>query len=342
MTDTNYHEAWTPKPHHHTVHNDQHSSYMCEHCSRLTPPSPPVKVSTQTADTYLRHAQWDHYHLLFGLLLLVIRAMHCAQDLSSSHTSCCPLLPGITPCRGCLQDSWDRFVEANWAPTLRSAFGQNWKQTVGSEVPAMMQLSQHPSRQLTDMKPSPSSSWSRRDPNASASHSAGRLPQNSPAFSSALNPQYASTSQNSAPMSSQVHQQTAGNSRSGAMDEWADIFDQCKTAIDRSDPSPGAQGQQEDPKAFAGFMPGPGGTYTGPANGAFESAKSLNSEEAEDCMFGESDDEECHSSSNGGPQRLPFFGGIAEWPVKQMQHLPVRFCHFLCLGRLCCLHLSVC
>lgn len=44
MTDTSYHEAWISKPHHHTVHNDQHSSYMCEHCSRLTPPSPPVKV----------------------------------------------------------------------------------------------------------------------------------------------------------------------------------------------------------------------------------------------------------------------------------------------------------
>ena len=230
----------------------------------------------------------------------------------------------------CLQDSWDRFVEANWAPTLRSAFGKHWKQTVGSEVPAMMQLSQHPGRQLTDTKPSPSSSWSRHDPNASASHSAGRLSQNSPAFSSALNPQYASPSQNSAPVSSQVHQQTAGNNRNGSMDEWADIFDQCKTVISGSDPSQGAQGQQADPRAFAGFMPGPGGAYTGLANGAFESVKSLNSEEAEDCMFGESDDEECHSSSNGGPQRLPFFGGIAEWPVKQMPHLPVRFCRFLC------------
>lgn len=114
------------------------------------------------------------------------------------------------------------------------------------------------------------------------------------------------------------------------MDEWADIFDQCKTVISGSDPSQGAQGQQADPRAFAGFMPGPGGAYTGLANGAFESVKSLNSEEAEDCMFGESDDEECHSSSNGGPQRLPFFGGIAEWPVKQMPHLPVRFCRFLC------------
>ena len=120
------------------------------------------------------------------------------------------------------------------------------------------------------------------------------------------------------------------------MDEWADIFDQCKTAISGSDPSQGGHGQQDDPRAFAGFMPGPGGVYTGPANGAFESAKSLNSEEAEDCMFGESDEEECHSSSNGGPQRLPFFGGIAEWPVKQMPYLPVRSCHLLSLGCFCC------
>ena len=236
------------------------------------------------------------------------------------------------------QDSWDRFVEANWAPTLQIAFGKHWKQTVGSEVPAMMQLSQHPGRQLTDSK-SPSSSWSRHDPNASTSHSAGRLPQNSPAFSSALNPQYANAnaSQNSAPMGLQVHQRTAGNNRNGAMDEWADIFDQCKTAITGSDPSQGGPGQQEDPRAFAGFMPGPGGAYAGPPNGAFESAKSLNSEEAEDCMFGESDDEGCHSSGNGGPQRLPYFGGIADWPSKQMPHLPVSFCHFWRLGSICCL-----
>ena len=262
--------------------------------------------------------------------------MHGVQGQSSSRTSFCSLLPGITTRHDCLQDSWDRFVEANWAPTLRSAFGKHWKQTVGSEVPAMMQLNQHPGRQLTDMKPSPSSSWSKHD--ASASHSAGRLPQNSPAFSSALNPQYASTSQNLAPMSSQVHQQTAGNNRSGTMDEWADIFDQCKTAISGSDPSQGAQRQQEGPRAFAGFMPGP----AGPTNGAVGSAKSLNSEEAEDCMFGESDDEECHPSSNGGPQRLPFFGGIAEWPVKQMPHLPVRFSHVRCFDRLCCLCPTVC
>ena len=55
MTDTSYHEAWAPKPHHHTVHNDQHSSYMCEHCSRLTPPSAPVKVSSTTLHKSMQH-----------------------------------------------------------------------------------------------------------------------------------------------------------------------------------------------------------------------------------------------------------------------------------------------
>ena len=44
MTDSSYHEARTTKPHHNSVHNDQHSSYMCEQCSRLTPHAPPVKV----------------------------------------------------------------------------------------------------------------------------------------------------------------------------------------------------------------------------------------------------------------------------------------------------------
>lgn len=73
-TDTSYHEAWAPKPHHHTVHNDQHSSYMCEHCSRLTPLSPPVKVFT-----YTQHNKPLH-HVLAPCL---INVTHPAQGLSN-------------------------------------------------------------------------------------------------------------------------------------------------------------------------------------------------------------------------------------------------------------------
>ena len=314
MTDSSCHEAWTPKPHHHTVHNDQHSSYMCEHCSRLTPPSPPVKVYIQTLSTWSKKPM---HHLCHCRTFDHCHASSCA-GCSARHTPHCLLLPSIAT--WCLQDSWDRFVEANWAPTLRSAFGTHWKHTVGSEVPAMLQLSQHPGRQLTDMKSS--TSWSKHDPNATSSHSAGR-PQSSPAFSSVLTPQCASLIPNSAPMNSQPDQLGTSSNRTGTMNEWADIFDQCKTAVGGSDPSQGVLGQQEDPRAFASFMPGPGGAYTGPPNVVFQTAKSLNSEDAEDCMFGDSDDEGAEPSSNGGAQRLPYFGGIADWPVKQIPHLSV-------------------
>ena len=186
----------------------------------------------------------------------------------------------------------------------------------------MLQLSQHPSRQLTDM--TPSTSWSRHDPNATSSRSAaGRIPHNPPAFGAMLNPQYASAGPGSVPMNPQVNQQVAGSNGNGTIDEWADIFDQCKTAASGSDPSQGGSGRQDDPRAFTSFMPGAGGAYTGPPNGAFETVKSLNSEEAEDCMFGDSDEEGGQSSVNGGAQRLPYFGGVADWPVRPMPHLPV-------------------
>ena len=121
-------------------------------------------------------------------------------------------------------------------------------------------------------------------------------------------------------MGSQGHQQATGASRPNTMDEWADIFDQCKTAVNGTDPNQGVS-QQGEAQPFGNHVAGPQGSQTGPAGG-FESLKSLNYDDAEDCMFGESDDEGAQSSGNG-PQRLPYFGAIADWPIKQMPHLPV-------------------
>ena len=180
----------------------------------------------------------------------------------------------------------------------------------------MLQLSQNPGRQLTDMNPS--TSWSRQDPSATAHHPAGSLDQASPAFRGILTSQSAVAGTSSVAVGSQASQQAAGSSRHGTMEEWADIFDQCKTAVNGTDKGQG--GQHPDPRSFASFMSRPTGSYVTPENGAFETVKSLNSEE--DCMFGDSDDEGVQSSGNA-PQRLPFFGGIADWPVKQMPHLPV-------------------
>lgn len=179
----------------------------------------------------------------------------------------------------------------------------------------MLQLSQNPGRQLTDSNPS--TSWCRQDPIAAANHTAGSLDQTTPAFRGILTSQNP-TGTNSAAVGSQANQQAAASSRNGTMEEWADIFDQCKTAVNGTDKGQG--GQHPDPRSFASFMSRPTGSYASPANGAFETMKSLNSEE--DCMFGDSGDEEGQSSGNA-PQRLPFFGGIADWPVKQMPHLPV-------------------
>ncbi|KAL0029838.1 hypothetical protein WJX77_003070 [Trebouxia sp. C0004] len=214
-----------------------------------------------------------------------------------------------------VKDGWDQFVEANWAPTLRSAFGNHWKQTVGSEVPAMLQISRHPGRQLNDLDSS--ASWKRSDPTSSA----GGPSQGSAAFKALLNPQFASAGGSAGPISSQSNQQPSGSNRHNAMDEWADIFDQCKTAVNGTDVNQGSSQQEEAPaQPFINHMGGQQGPFTA-TTGAFDSFKSMNYAEAEECMFGESDDEGLPSSSNGS-QRLPYFGAIADWPIKQMPHLP--------------------
>ena len=244
--------------------------------------------------------------------------MPCTQIvISQAH-----LKPNAAIPYDLLQDNWDRFVEANWAPTLRSAFGKRWKHTVGNEVPAMLQLSRQNGRQNTDM--ASSTSWSRQDPTASSSHAVGSADQTPHTIQATLSPQAAAAAPSSAPSGLQLTEPAVDSTRNGMMDDWADIFDQCSIAVNRSDPNHMGSERQQDPRSFAGFMPGPPGSRAGPVNGAFESIKSLNSEEAEECMFGDSDDEEeGPQSGNNGPQRLPFFGGVADWPVKQMLHLPV-------------------
>ena len=106
------------------------------------------------------------------------------------------------------------------------------------------------------------------------------------------------------------------------MEEWADIFDQCKTAVNSTDSNQGPSQQDEAPsQPFGNHTSGLQGSYIGSA-GAFESFKSMPYEDAEDCMFGESDDEGPPMGSNGN-QRLPYFGAMADWPIKQMSQLPV-------------------
>lgn len=171
----------------------------------------------------------------------------------------------------------------------------------------MLQISRHPGRQLNDLDAS--ASWSASDPSD----------QGSAAFKAVLGPQFASAGGTSGSMGSQGKQQPTGNSRHGTMDEWADCFDQCKTSGNGTEPNQGSR-QQDEPQAFANHMAASPGSYPGPT-GPFETLQTLNHEEAEDCMFGESDDEGPHVIN--GAQRLPYFGAIADWPIRQMPHLPV-------------------
>ena len=184
----------------------------------------------------------------------------------------------------------------------------------------MLQISRHPGRQPTDLNSS--ASWSKSDPTGSA----GKADQGSATLATLLSPpQFASAVGNAGPTGSQSSQQASGNNRHNTMDEWADIFDQCKTAVNGTDSNQGSSQQDEAPsQPFGNHTAGLQGSYTATA-GAFESFKSMQYEDAEDCMFGESDDEGPPSSSNGN-QRLPYFGAMADWPIKQMSQLPVR-CH---------------
>ena len=186
----------------------------------------------------------------------------------------------------------------------------------------MVQISRHPGRQLNDLDSS--ASWSRSDPTSSA----GGPSQGSAAFKALLNPQSASAGGNAGPISSQSNQQPSGSNRHNTMDEWADIFDQCKTAVNGTDVNQGSSQQGEAPaQPFINRMGDQQVSFTA-ATGPFESFKSMGYAEAEDCMFGESDDDGPPSSSNGS-QRLPYFGAIADWPLKQMPHLPVS-CQNIC------------
>ena len=63
-------------------------------------------------------------------------------------------------------------------------------------------------------------------------------------------------------------------------------------------------------------------SFAGAASG-FDNLKSLSFEEAEDCMFGAESDEDSVPSSSNGPQRLPYFTAIADWPVKQAPQMQV-------------------
>ena len=198
----------------------------------------------------------------------------------------------------------------------------------------MLQISRQPGRQLNDLDSS--ASWSRSD----ATSSAGGPSQGSAAFKPLLNPQFASAGGNAGPVGSQSNQQPSGSNRHNTMDEWADIFDQCKTAVNGTDANQGSRQQEEAPaQPFTNRMGAQRVSFAAPT-GAFDSFKSMGYAEAEDCMFGESDDEGPPSSSNGS-QRLPYFGAIADWPLKQMPHLPVSCWKFFAVTTLSCLRVDV-
>lgn len=91
-------------------------------------------------------------------------------------------------------------------------------------------------------------------------------------------------------INSDSSQQAAAQPSRSTMDEWADIFDHCKTAMNGTGPNQAARVPHDQLPTFNMAMTPhlyvpPGGSM------AFESVKSMNSEDIEDCMFGSDEDE---------------------------------------------------
>lgn len=183
------------------------------------------------------------------------------------------------------QDGWDLFVDANWAPTLQAAFGQHWQQTGGNEVGAMLKVGrQHPSTQLgtTD---TPLQPWS-EDHRLSTHHHH----HTSNGYESPPSEAFQPLEDDPGSISSDGSQQAAAQPSQDTMEDWANIFDQCKTAMNGAGPNQATRVPHDQLPLFNVAMTPH--LYVPPAGSmAFESIKSINSEDVEDCMFGSDEDE---------------------------------------------------
>lgn len=210
-------------------------------------------------------------------------------------------------------------MEANWAPTLEAAFGQHWQHTAGSEVGAMLKVGrQQPSgpvgtsdmsaqhratnHMLSNQNHQPVSNGSLE---YASSPDAFRKPEAELGFVSALGDQPAAAQPNCS-----------------SMDEWADIFDQCKTAMNGTGQNQAARVPHDQLPIFNVAMTPhlyvpPGGSMT------FESTKSIDSEDVEDCMFGSDEDE---PDMRGVKVTGLFKSNMDDWSRRPAQVQPLHLC----------------
>ena len=90
-------------------------------------------------------------------------------------------------------------------------------------------------------------------------------------------------------VNSDSSQQATAQPSHSTMDEWANIFDQCKTAMNGAGPNQAGRVPHDQLPIFNVAMTPH--LYVPPGSMAFESVKSINSEDVEDCMFGSDEDD---------------------------------------------------
>lgn len=120
---------------------------------------------------------------------------------------------------------------------------------------------------------------------------------------------------------SDTSQKSTAQPNRSTMDEWADIFDQCKTAMNGAKPTQEARVPYDQLPLFNRALTPH--LYTHPDAADFQTVGSLNSDDDEDCMFGSDEDES--PELRGIKVTGLFRNGVDDWSRPQVQVLHVFY-----------------